>query len=125
MKNCNCSCHTAGEWQKDFDKWFGYREGSKRRFAYATGVFDEVKAYIHELLQKKEAEHEDKLMRFAFYKEHKEKKLERQHRAQICQLLKPQYPKAQSDTEHKSNMKAIDWFVEQQKSILQSIHGEK
>jgi hypothetical protein len=39
----------AGSWEKDFDKWFGHREGKKLRFAYATGVFEEVKAFIREV----------------------------------------------------------------------------
>jgi hypothetical protein len=85
-KKCHCMCHDfqtepyfsdrcavecqhcqqkdAGSWEKDFDKWFGHREGKKLRFAYATGVFEEVKAFIREVETQARQQPIDKIVKW-------------------------------------------------------------
>lgn len=43
-------------WQKEFDKWFNHGTKKEPRFAYASGVYPEVKAFIQDLLDKKARE---------------------------------------------------------------------
>ena len=40
------------EWEKEFDKWFNHGTKKEPRFAYASGIFPEVKEFIRTELQK-------------------------------------------------------------------------
>lgn len=46
-------------WQKEFDKWFNHGTKKEPRFAYASGVYPEVKAFIQDLLNRKAREIEE------------------------------------------------------------------
>lgn len=40
-------------WQTEFDKWFNHGTKNEPRFAYSSGVYPEVKAFIQDLLDRK------------------------------------------------------------------------
>lgn len=44
------------DWKKEFDKWFNHGTVKEPRFAYASGVYPEVKAFIQSLLDKQREE---------------------------------------------------------------------
>ena len=44
------------DWKKEFDKWFNHGTVKEPRFAYASGVYPEVKAFIQSLLNKQREE---------------------------------------------------------------------
>ena len=43
-------------WQKEFDKWFNQGTKKEPRFAYASGVYPDVTAFIQYLLNRKARE---------------------------------------------------------------------